>query len=113
MAVMSRVACAALLALVVMPAVALGQSLDEREFATLLGQAGQAYEEGRYAEAETLIQRGLRGALRFGPGDLRVGLAPRNLALLYRMQARFAEAATQIRSSPASFGPGWRPDDLA
>src|SRR3989454_6900039 len=39
MAVMSRVACAALLALLVMPAVALGQSLDEREFATLLGQA--------------------------------------------------------------------------
>src|SRR3989475_9626658 len=112
MAAMSRVACAALLALLVMPAVAAGQSLDEREFATLLGQAGQAYEEGRYAEAETLIQRGLRVALRFGPGDLRVGLAQRNLALLYRMQGRFAEAETQIRAARAIFDAGRGPDDL-
>src|SRR5437879_959702 len=102
----------ALASLLVMPAVARGQSLDEREFATLLGQAGQAYEEGRYAEAETLIQRGLRVALRFGPGDLRVGLAQRNLALLYRMQGRFAEAETQIRAARAIFDAGRGPDDL-
>src|SRR2546427_11402543 len=110
MAVMSRVACAALLALLVMPAVALGQSLDEREFATLLGQAGQAYEEGRYAAAGTLIQRGPRGALRFGPGDRRAGLAQPNLALLYRLQARFSGAEAQVLAPRADLdaGPGPR-----
>src|SRR5881628_2253606 len=51
MAAMSRVARAALLAILVMPAAALGQSLDEREFATLLGgrDADPARAEGRPA----------------------------------------------------------------
>src|SRR6267378_4191202 len=110
MAAMSRAARAALLGVLLWPAAALAQSLDEREFATLLGQAGQAYEEGRYPEAETLTQGALLVAMRFGPGDLRVGLAQRNLALVYRLQARFAEAEERIRAARVIFDAVRGPD---
>src|SRR2546428_10197511 len=98
MATMSRVARAAFLGLLLWPAAALAQSLDEREFATLLGRAGQAYEEGRDAGAEKLQQPALPGAVGLRAGDPRARLAQRHPPLGYRAPARLPRAPGRPRA---------------
>ncbi len=52
----------------------------------------QAYQQGRYLEAEKALQAALDEAERFGPQDLRLAASLNNLAELYRAQGKYAEA---------------------
>ena len=52
----------------------------------------EAYEQGRYAEAEKLWLAALKEAEKFGPQAPRLATSLNNLALLYDTQGKYAEA---------------------
>jgi tetratricopeptide (TPR) repeat protein len=63
------------------------------DLSSLLGQARQLYEAGKYAEAVPLAQRAVELAEKqFGPEHPNVVTSLNNLAELYREQGRYAEA---------------------
>ena len=70
-----------------------GTSVQDTQWEQSMAEANQAYQQGRYAEAEPLYQRAL--AIReekLGPEHLYVALTLHNLALLYQNQRKYAEA---------------------
>ena len=52
----------------------------------------QAYQQGRYSEAEEYFSAALKGAESFGPEDPRLATSLNNLAELYRTQSKYAQA---------------------
>src|SRR5215467_3446602 len=63
------------------------------DFDALNLQVGQLFHAGRYAEATAIAQRAVSAAeAQFGSGHPKVGTALNNLAALYRVQGRLAEA---------------------
>lgn len=79
----------ALLCLALWPAVVSGRDTLWNSYT----EAGtNAYQQGRYAEAEQMLVAALREAEGFGPQDLRVAIGCNNLAELYRAQGRYTEA---------------------
>ena len=52
----------------------------------------EAYQQGNYPEAEKLFAAALKEAEWFGPQDPRLATSLNNLAELYRVQGRYAEA---------------------
>ncbi len=52
----------------------------------------EAYQQGRYAEAEKRWLAALEEAENFGPDDQRLATSLNNLALLYQAQGKYAEA---------------------
>src|SRR5947207_12046554 len=63
------------------------------DLSSLLGQARQLYEAGKYAEAVPLAQRAVELAeKRFGPEHPNVATSLNYLAELYHEQGRYAEA---------------------
>ncbi len=57
----------------------------------------EAYQEGRYAEAEKRWLAALEEAENFGPDDERLATSLSNLAELYRAQGQYAEAEPLYR----------------
>ena len=57
-----------------------------------MSAGAQAYAQGRYAEAEQHFKAALQEAKRFGSQDPRLATSLNNLAELYRVQGRYAEA---------------------
>jgi len=60
-------------------------------------QGGEAYQEGRYTDAETSWLAALEQAKKFGDEDTRLATSLNNLALLYSEQDRYAEAEPLAR----------------
>ena len=54
--------------------------------------ADESYQQGNYAEAEKQWLAALQEAENFGPEDPRLATSLNNLAVLYRAQAKYAEA---------------------
>ena len=54
--------------------------------------AQQAYQQADYAEAEKQLEAALTEAEAFGPDDVRLATSLNNLAELYRIQGKYAEA---------------------
>ena len=52
----------------------------------------QAYQQGRYGEAEEYFSAALKGAENFGPEDPHLATSLNNLAVLYRTQSKYTEA---------------------
>jgi tetratricopeptide (TPR) repeat protein len=52
----------------------------------------EAYQQGRYAEADSLLQAALTQAEQFGPEDRHVATSLNDLATLYQAQGRHAQA---------------------
>ena len=66
---------------------------ESDDLSSLLGQARQLYEAGKYAEAVPLAQRAVELAEKqFGPEHPEVATSLNNIAVLYRAQGRYAEA---------------------
>lgn len=59
---------------------------------TYMEAGEQAYGQGRYAEAEKALRAALNEAERFGPQDPRLARSLSNLAALYNVQGKYAEA---------------------
>ena len=57
-----------------------------------LREAVRFQELGRYSEAEIACLAAVTEAEKFDPDDLRLATSLNNLALLYKIQARYAEA---------------------
>ena len=76
---------------------------------SLLGQARQLDEAGKYAEAVPLAQRAVELAEKqFGPEHPEMATSLNELALLYHAQGRYAEAEPLLKRSFAidgKFGP--------
>jgi len=53
----------------------------------------EAYQAGRYAEAEKQFKIALAEAEEFGPSDLRLATSLNNLALLYDTQGKYDQAS--------------------
>ncbi len=54
--------------------------------------AAKAYQQGRYTDAERSFQAAVKDAEAFGPQDPRLATSLNNLAELYRLQGKYAEA---------------------
>src|SRR5438552_1074770 len=68
-------------------------SLEEETRWKAQTEAGhQAYQQGRFLEAEQFLAAAVREAERFGPQDPRLGASLYSLALLYQAQGKYAEA---------------------
>jgi tetratricopeptide (TPR) repeat protein len=64
--------------------------------------AGQkAFQEGDYAESEKELEAALRKAEEFGSEDPRLSKSLNNLALLYKVQGKYAEAEPLYKRSLA------------
>ncbi len=63
------------------------------EWQSYITAAQQAYQQADYAEAEKQLEAALKEAEAFGPDDVRLATSLNNLALLYKAQGRYAEAA--------------------
>ncbi|MBA4078453.1 MAG: hypothetical protein C0508_25715, partial [Cyanobacteria bacterium PR.023] len=59
----------------------------------------EAYEHGKYAEAETLFSKGLKAAGQSGLDQLEVATAQNNLAEVYRAQAKYSKAEPLYKNS--------------
>jgi tetratricopeptide (TPR) repeat protein len=87
------------------PHAALAQGLDEA--AALNQQVTQLYNQGRYSEAIPLAQRVLTMCEKaFGPDHPDVATSLNNLAELYRVQGRYADAERLYERSLAIRWPG-------
>src|SRR5688572_23424488 len=71
------------------PAVAM---TDDSLWETELREAARFQELGRYPEAESACLAAVKEAEKLGPSDLRLATSLNNLALLYKIQAKYAEA---------------------
>jgi tetratricopeptide (TPR) repeat protein len=65
---------------------------DDSLWETQLREAVRFQELGRYPEAESACLAAVKEAEKFASGDLRLATSLNNLALLYKIQARYAEA---------------------
>ena len=59
---------------------------------TYIAAGTKAYKQGHYPEAEKQIKAAVNEAEGFGPQDPRLATSLNNLALLYKTQAKYAEA---------------------
>ena len=64
-----------------------------------MAAAGKAYQERKFPEAEKLYTDALREAEAFGSADTRLAANLNNLAELYRLRDRFAEAEPLYKRS--------------
>src|SRR5438093_9784823 len=65
---------------------------DETRWKAQTGAGYQAYQQGRFSEAEHFLAAAVREAEKFGPQDPRLGASLYSLALLYQAQNNYAEA---------------------
>ena len=65
---------------------------DETRWKAQTGAGYQAYQQGRFSEAEHFLAAAVREAEKFGPQDPRLGASLYSLALLYQAQGKYAEA---------------------
>src|SRR4030095_7107088 len=65
---------------------------EDSVWETHLKAAVHFQELGRYPAAEHARLAAAKGAEKFGPADLRLAASLNNLALLYKIQAKYAEA---------------------
>ena len=70
----------------------------------------EAKEQARYAEAEEFFLAGLEEAKKFEDLDPRIGTSLNNLAEIYRLQGKYAEAKPLVPASRSHLGgsPGAR-----
>ena len=72
----------------------------------------EAYQGGRYAEAEKYYLAALKEAEIFGPEDTRIATTLDNLALLYDTQGEYAEAEPLLKRSLKIYQKFLGPDHL-
>ena len=65
----------------------------------------EAYQQGRYGEAEKYLSAALKEAENFGPEDPRLATSLNNLAGIYVTQGKYAEAEPLYKRSLAILGP--------
>ncbi len=67
-------------------------STQEMQWEKHMATAAKAFQQGRYADAKKSLQAALKEGERLGPQDPHVALSLNNLALLYHVQGKYAEA---------------------
>ena len=65
---------------------------QETQWDKHMAAAATAYQQGRYTDAERLFQAIVKEAEAFGPQDPRLATSLSNLAELYRLRGKYAEA---------------------
>jgi len=65
---------------------------QETQWEKHMTTAAKAYQQGRYTDAERAFQATVKEAEAFGPQDPRLATSLNNLAELYRLQGKYAEA---------------------
>ncbi len=69
-----------------------GCTTEETRWDSIMADAGKAYRQADYAEAEKLLLSALKEAEKFGEQDPRLATSLNNLAVLYNAQGRYAQA---------------------
>ena len=86
-----------------------GESFAEMMWSMYTDLGNIAYQNGLYGEAEKTYKSALKEAGSFPPPDRRLGISLNNLAEVYRMEGRFADAEQTAREGlamrEAAFGP--------
>ena len=72
---------------------------DTADYDVAMAAGTEAFEQGRYAEAEELFLAAVGEAESFGPQDVRLGVSLASLALLYQAQGKHAEAEPLYKRS--------------
>ncbi len=68
------------------------EEIQETRWDSIMADAGKAYQQADYAEAEKLLLAALKEAEKFGEQDPRLATSLNNLAVLYYGQGRDAQA---------------------
>ncbi len=92
--------CGILIAACILPAAALAQDA-EAAWKNLLMQALYAAMEKQYLKSETIFDKAVHEAERFGPQDARIGITLNSLGLVYKEEKLFAKAETVYRRALA------------
>ncbi len=72
-------------------------SVSDEEWERYIQTGEEAYQQGRYTDAETSWLAALEQAKKFGDEDTRLATSLNNLALLYSEQGKYAEAEPLAR----------------
>jgi tetratricopeptide (TPR) repeat protein len=67
-------------------------SAQKSRWDSMMADAAKAYQQADYAQAEKLLLAALQEAEKFGEQDPRFAASLNNLAELYRVQAKYAQA---------------------
>ncbi len=76
-------------------------SVSDEEWERLMKAGGEAYQQGRYTDAETSWLAALEQAKKFGDEDTRLATSLNNLAELYDTQGQYAQAEALYKRSLA------------
>ena len=90
-----------LVAIFCMVFVSMQVSAQEAQWKAHMATGANAYREGRYSEAVESFQGAVKEAEAFGPHDPRLATSLNNLALLYQVQGKYAEAEPLYKRSLA------------
>ena len=85
-------------------------SVSDEEWWKYIHAGMQAYQQGRYTDAETSWLAALEEAKQFGDEDVRLATSLNNLALLYNTQGQYAQAEPPYQRALAIYEKALGPD---
>jgi len=89
---MLRKVCWMLVGILCVVFVSIQACTQETQWRKHMAAGAKAHREGRYTDAERSFQAAVKEAEAFGPQDPRLATSLNNLAELYRLQGKYAEA---------------------